>query len=95
MKDEKEDAGKGVSRRAVLGWAGAGLGGLVVAGAAGATVRGAVNGAFSAGSGDPYELWHTYSGLQGVDRIIAAGILAANPHNTQAWRIRGPRTSSR
>ena len=86
--NEKTDDRKGVSRRAVLGWAGVGVGGLVVAAATGATIRGAANGAFSAGSGDPYELWHAYEGLDGVERIIAAGILAANPHNTQAWSIR-------
>ena len=88
-EEKKTDDHKGVSRRAVLGWAGAGVGGLVVAGAAGATVRGAVNGAFSSGSGDPYELWKAYDGLTGTDKIIAAGILAANPHNTQPWRITG------
>ena len=82
-EEKKSDERTGVSRRAVLGWAGAGVGGLVVAGAAGATVRGAVNGAFSSGSGDPYELWKVYDGLTGTDKIIAAGILAANPHNTQ------------
>lgn len=88
MNQEQADSGAtGVSRRAVLGWVGAGVGGLVIAGAAGVTVRGASNGAFSAGSGDAYELWRAYNDLEGVDKIIAAGILAANPHNSQAWAI--------
>lgn len=87
MNEEKVDAAHKVSRRAVLGWAGTGVGGLILAAAAGVTVRGALNGTFTSGSGDPYELWHAYDHLEGVERIIAAGMLAANPHNAQPWRI--------
>ncbi|MFJ3307022.1 hypothetical protein ACIPSA_28685 [Streptomyces sp. NPDC086549] len=50
-------------------------------------VRAATDGAFSAGSDDPYDLWHPWTTRSGIDRMVAAGILACNPHNTQAWRI--------
>jgi hypothetical protein len=88
MSDAGQEPKRGVTRRAVLKWTGIGVGGLVVAGAAGVAVRGGLNGAFAAGSGNPYELWHAYERLDGIERVVAAGILAANPHNTQAWRIR-------
>ncbi|MGA1828941.1 hypothetical protein, partial [Microbacterium sp.] len=68
-------------------WIGVGAGGLLVAGGTGAAVRGAVNGVWSAGQGTPYELWHGWESMTGVEAIVGAGILAANPHNTQPWRL--------
>lgn len=80
-------AARTVTRRTVLKWTGVGVGAVVVAGAAGAGIRGALNGGFSPGSGDPYELWAQWPGLTGLDRVVAAGVLACNPHNTQPWTI--------
>jgi hypothetical protein len=67
--------------------AGLGLGSVAVAGVGVGGVRAATNGVFSAGSGEPYDLWHDWAAMSGVDRVVAAGILACNPHNTQPWRI--------
>ena len=75
----------GVSRRSVLRWVGVGVGAAVVAGGAGVGVRAATNGVFAAGSGAPYQLWHSWASLSGMDRVVAAGVLACNPHNTQPW----------
>jgi hypothetical protein len=79
--------GTGMTRRSTLKLAGIGLGTVAVAGVGVGGVRAATNGAFTAGSGDPYDLWHDWTTMSGVDRVVAAGILACNPHNTQAWRI--------
>jgi hypothetical protein len=76
-----------VSRRALLKGTGLGVGAVTVAGLGVAGARAASNGAFTSGTGDPYELWHTWDSLGGIDRVAAAGVLACNPHNTQAWRI--------
>ncbi|MDT7580491.1 MAG: hypothetical protein QOK35_1755, partial [Pseudonocardiales bacterium] len=76
-----------VSRRSVLKWMSIGTGSALAAAGAGIGVRGAVNGAFTAGSGASYGLWHDWAALTGVDRVVAAGVLACNPHNTQPWRI--------
>ena len=77
-----------VDRRSVLRWAGIGVGSALAAGGVVAGVRGTTNGGFTAGSGAPYDLWRDWTALTGVDRVVAAGVLAANPHNTQPWRIR-------
>ena len=75
------------SRRDVLRIAGLSIGAVVVTAAAGTGIRAALNGAFSAGDGRPYDLWATWDAMSGIDRIVAAGVLAANPHNTQPWVI--------
>jgi hypothetical protein len=79
--------GTAMTRRSTLKLAGIGLGTVAVAGVGAGGVRAATNGAFTAGSGDPYDLWHDWAAMSGVDRVVAAGILACNPHNTQAWRF--------
>ncbi|MFD3581257.1 Acg family FMN-binding oxidoreductase [Streptomyces sp. NPDC058683] len=76
-----------MSRRSAMKLVGLGLGTIAAAGVGVGGVRAATNGAFSAGSGDPYGLWHDWTTLSGIDRVVAAGVLACNPHNTQAWRI--------
>jgi hypothetical protein len=76
-----------VSRRSALRLAGIGLGSVAAVGVGAGGIRAATNGAFSAGSGDPYDLWHDWAALSGVDRVVAAGVLACNPHNTQPWRF--------
>jgi hypothetical protein len=67
--------------------AGIGLGTVAAVGVGAGGVRAASNGAFTAGAGDPYDLWRDWSGMSGVDRVVAAGVLAVNPHNTQPWRF--------
>jgi len=84
---DDEQTGQGMTRRRLLQWIGLGAGGVIVAGGAGAAIRGAVNGVWSSGQGAPYDLWRDWASMTGVDQIEAAGILAANPHNTQPWRF--------
>src|SRR3954447_24311990 len=76
---------RAVDRRSALKLAGIGLGSVAAVGVGG--IRAASNGAFSAGSGDPYDLWRDWAAMSGVDRVVAAGELACNPHNTQPWRF--------
>jgi hypothetical protein len=54
----------------------------------GTGARAATSGLFSAGEGDPYEAWRTLPRDGSPQALIAAAILAANPHNTQPWRFR-------
>ena len=74
-----------ISRRAVLKAAGIGGGAFVIAGAAGVGIRGGMNGVWNQGQGEPYELWHSRQDADGLVRLVAAGTLAANPHNIQPW----------
>ncbi|MFJ1733018.1 Acg family FMN-binding oxidoreductase [Streptomyces sp. NPDC088254] len=76
-----------VTRRDALKLAGLGIGSAAAFGVGVGGVRAVTNGAFSAGSGDPYDLWHEWSSMSGVERVVAAGVLACNPHNTQPWRM--------
>jgi hypothetical protein len=80
-----EEVQPGVRRRSVLKWIGLGAGATVVAAGTGIGVRAAVNGGFTAGTGAPYDLWREWATLSGVERVVAAGVLACNPHNTQPW----------
>ncbi len=72
-----------VSRRGVL--AGAGLVSVLVIG--GVVWRASDKGVFSIGQGPAYEPWQTWrtDPAEGPLAIVRAGILAANPHNTQPW----------
>ncbi|WP_328484278.1 hypothetical protein OHS71_40510 [Streptomyces sp. NBC_00377] len=76
-----------LTRRDGLKLAGLGLGSMAALGVGVGGVRAVTNGAFSAGSGDPYDLWHDWSSMTGIERVVAAGVLACNPHNTQPWRM--------
>lgn len=76
-----------LTRRDGLKLAGLGLGSVAALGVGVGGVRAVTNGAFSAGSGDPYDLWHDWSSMTGIERVVAAGVLACNPHNTQPWRM--------
>ncbi|MCP4414668.1 MAG: hypothetical protein GY808_19095 [Gammaproteobacteria bacterium] len=48
------------------------------------------NGVFSAGKGSAYEPWLNWQeeANEGPLLLVRAGILAANPHNTQPWLFR-------
>ncbi len=69
-----------VSRRAVIGGAGAAV-------LAGLGYRAWDRGVFSAGEGEAFAPWIEWQGQngEGLRRPLHAGILAANPHNTQPW----------
>jgi len=72
-----------VDRRSVL----KGLGGVMVLAAGGGIYRASDQGVFSVGEGPAYEPWHTWDAdsASGPLAIVHAGVLAANPHNTQPW----------
>ncbi|HSB00981.1 MAG TPA: hypothetical protein VLE49_10055 [Anaerolineales bacterium] len=57
---------------------------------AGGTVWRAVDqGVFSVGQGPAYEPWKNWrDAATATERIVAAGILASNPHNSQPWIFR-------
>ncbi|MFJ9250452.1 Acg family FMN-binding oxidoreductase [Streptomyces sp. NPDC101776] len=76
-----------LTRRDGLKLAGLGIASVATLGVGVGGVRAVTNGAFSAGSGDPYTLWHDWSAMTGIERVVAAGVLACNPHNTQPWRM--------
>jgi hypothetical protein len=73
------------SRRSVLKGTAIGAGGAVLIGTVGTGYRSEANGVWNSGEGEPYELWSTWQDLPGHKAIVGAGILAANPHNTQPW----------
>ena len=60
--------------------------GAVISGGLGA--RAATAGVFSAGEGLPYEAWQSLQPGAEPRTLVAAAVLAANPHNTQPWRFR-------
>lgn len=76
---------KKFSRRSLITGVALGGGAVVVAGAAGIGVRGETNGVWNPGQGAPYEMWQDWSTVPGLGSVVAAGVLAANPHNIQPW----------
>lgn len=53
---------------------------------AGSVLRAVDQGLFSTGKGIAYEPWQNWQTATTVsERIVAAGILASNPHNSQPW----------
>src|SRR5512140_1245184 len=60
---------------------------IVLAG--GVVWRAADQGVFSVGQGPAYEPWQNWrDAATAPERIVAAGILASNPHNSQPWIFR-------
>jgi hypothetical protein len=78
----------GVTRRTFLRRAVLGAGTLLVVGTAALGYRAYDEGVFSAGDGAAFDPWRTWQDQGGPVGMVAAGILAANPHNTQPWRFR-------
>ena len=66
------------------------FGGVTFIAVAGGTVLRAVDqGVFSVGQGIAYEPWRNWcDAATPTERIVAAGILASNPHNSQPWIFR-------
>lgn len=64
--------------------------GVVIVAVVGGTIYRAVGqGVFSVGQGIAYEPWkHWRDATTSPERIVSAGILAANPHNAQPWYFR-------
>lgn len=90
LQDEApQDPGpRRMTRRSVLKAIGIGGGAVVLAGAGGVTARAGLNGVWNQGQGAPYELWSTWQDAPGLHALVAAGVLAANPHNLQPWTFR-------
>jgi hypothetical protein len=63
------------------------FGGVTLIAVAGGTVLRAVDqGVFHVGQGIAYEPWRNWrDAATATERIVAAGILASNPHNSQPW----------
>lgn len=74
-----------ISRRTVLRGLGIGTGAVALTAVAGAGIRGAANGVWAQGKGAPYALWSSWQDVPGPAAVVAAGVLAANPHNLQPW----------
>ncbi|HST43153.1 MAG TPA: hypothetical protein VLK58_26745 [Conexibacter sp.] len=77
--------GAGLSRRTFLRRAGAAAGAVVVVGAGGVSYRAYDNGVFSTGDGPAYDAWREWDRGDGPAALVAAAVLAPNPHNSQAW----------
>src|SRR5215207_7665745 len=79
----------GVSRRAALGWVGAGVATVAVAGVSGLTARAVGQRVLTPGQGRAYAAWSEWSGAadDGLLRLVRSAVLAANGHNTQPWRF--------
>lgn len=74
-----------LSRRDFLKFSGATL--IAVAG--GTVWRAADQGVFSVGQGLAYEPWRNWrDAATAPERVVAAGVLASNPHNSQPWTFR-------
>lgn len=85
LPEASANASRGISRRGVLKAMGIGGGTIILVGATGIGIRGGANGVWDQGQGAPYELWRGWGDSRGLLRFIAAGTLAANPHNIQPW----------
>ena len=75
-----------ISRRRFIQAAGV----TFIAVAGGTVYRSVDQGVFEIGQGPAYETWHTWRSDASTpqERIVKAGILASNPHNSQPWLFR-------
>jgi hypothetical protein len=78
----------GISRRSFLGRAGLTAGSALVIGAGGLGYRAYDEGVFQAGDGGAYDAWKNWDKQRGPMALVSAAVLAANPHNSQAWTFR-------
>jgi hypothetical protein len=80
--------GRGITRRDLLRRGATGGGTLLVVAAGGLGYRAYDEGVFQTGQGGAYDAWRDWKKQRGPMGLVSAAILAANPHNTQAWVFR-------
>ena len=88
-----DDAARGLSRRALLRGVGVGAMTVLVAGVGVGSYRVYSNGVLDSGDGAPYDPWSQWREDAGPLGMVAAAILAANPHNSQSWMFSVTATS--
>lgn len=86
--DGPVDPPAGMTRRTLLHRAGLVAGTALVVGAGGLGYRAYDQGVLEAGEGGAYDAWRDWERGAGPLALVSAAILAANPHNTQAWVFR-------
>jgi hypothetical protein len=86
--DAPDQPGRGLSRRSFLRRAGLAGGTAVVVSAGGLSYRAYDQGVFEAGQGGAYDAWRDWEKGRGPLALVSAAILAANPHDYQAWVFR-------
>lgn len=91
--DGPSSQGKGHTRRSFLRRAGLAGGTVVVLSAGGLSYRAYNQGVFEAGEGGAYDAWRDWEEGSGPLALVSAAVLAANPHNSQAWVFRVTPTS--
>lgn len=74
-----------VTRRSLLAGVGIGAATVAVAAVGVGSYRVYDNGVLNSGSGAPYDPWRSWQQDSGPLGLVAAAILAANPHNSQSW----------
>jgi hypothetical protein len=79
---------EGQSRRSFLRHAGLAGGTALVVSAGGLSYRAYDQGVLEEGEGGAYDAWRDWDGGRGPLALVSAAILAANPHNSQAWVFR-------
>lgn len=79
---------RGVSRRSFLHHGAVAGGTALVVVTGGVGYRAYDEGVFQVGQGSAYDAWRSWNQQRGPMALVAAAILAANPHNTQAWIFR-------
>ena len=89
--DDPHDVPGSVTRRSFLHRAGLVAGTALVVGAGGLGYRAYDQGVFETGEGGAYDAWDHWERGAGSLALVSAAVLAANPHNSQAWVFRaGP-----
>jgi hypothetical protein len=78
----------GQTRRSFLRRGGLAAGTVLVLSAGGLGYRAFDEGVFQTGEGGAYYAWRDWSTQRGPMALVAATILAANPHNSQPWVFR-------
>jgi hypothetical protein len=83
--DANRRAAPGLTRRGLLRRGGLEAGTALVVSAGGLGYRAYDEGVFQTGEGGAYDAWRDWNKPRGPMAVVAAAILAANAHNTQAW----------
>jgi hypothetical protein len=78
-------SGQGQTRRSFLRRGGVAAGTVLVVSAGGLGYRAYDEGVLQIGEGGAYDAWRDWNKQRGPMALVAAAILAANPHNSQPW----------